>query len=118
MRRLVPQGLGLLIFFALPQVALSGGDVDKALNGAVQIKAPQLISSLNDASLKIRTNAVEELCRLGESAIEPVVKAAESDDALLRYQCFSVLEMLLRSEKADLSRRTKSALQKLGTGQR
>ena len=72
-----------------------------------------LIEKIQEDDETVRREATDQLLKIGMPAVEPLAKAAESDDAEVVQRCFDVMGRLLVSEDEKTAKAAQQALEKL-----
>jgi len=72
-----------------------------------------LIEEITDDDAEVRSEAAAKLLKIGEPAVAPLAKAAETNDAKVVTRCFDVLGRLYASDDQKTVEATDEALQKL-----
>ena len=76
-------------------------------------EAKSLVEKLTGDDTTLHRDAAENLVKLGEAAIEPLAKSAETEDEAAMTRCFDALGRLLSSNDPKVAQATQKALNKL-----
>lgn len=100
----------MAVFSTISLGSLVFADDDKPVPA---VEAESLVENLTGEEATLHRDAAENLLKLGEAAVDPLAKGAETEDEAAMTRCFDVLGRLLASNDPKVAQATQKALTKL-----